>query len=216
MSDKNYNFENFEETVVYGKHFKDDTSEKLSQKDDFDFEDKTIVAPKIKQTPPVRPVAPPITQDYGDEFYNENDEFVPEVINPYPKYKEPRRPVSQQNYKDEQLKRKNNTIVILTVALVLVVFISLLFMLINSLANSGNKNNDNNAQTPTTATIATEEYTKAPTEEETEEPTEEETEEPTEEETEEPTEEPTDAPTEEQTDAPTEEQTDAPVAPVEE
>lgn len=215
MSDKNYNLENFEETKVYGRHFKEENDDNLSQKNDFDFEEKTIIMPDIKKAPPVRPVAP-ITKnlDYGDEYYNQDDEFVEQVINPYPMYKEQpqRRPVPQQNYKDEQIKRKNNTIVILTVALVLVIFISLLFLLITSLAKNSNNKNDNNTQTPTTAvTIPTVEKTELPTEEETEEPTEEETEAPTEEETEAPTDTPTDAPTEEDTETPTDVPAETPV-----
>ncbi len=206
MSEKNYNFDNFDETKVYGKHFKPDPPEIMSN-DNFDFEDSTI---KSFDTKSVDSLKNDKDIDYGDDFYSDasgfenNDTTDYEVTPSAPVYSvnEYQRQNRTRN-NEKELKKKNSTIAVLSVLLAITLIVFSLVLLFNSLKN--NDNNDTNESTKATQTVKTEAVTQEVTQEQTEAPTEEATDAPTEEVTEAPTEEQTEAPTEEITEPPTEE-----------
>jgi len=172
MSEKNYNFENFEsnETQSYGKHYKADPDMSfLDENDTFDV-DQNVTTPKT-----------PIdnedtTPDYGDDFdqNEEDDGFVPYVENAYPKYDDDKK---EKAPRDKELKKKNTAIIVLSVILALVVLGFSLFFIISSTSKD---DGDTKATKPTLSTsqnatkptqIPTQAATQAPTEPETQAPT---------------------------------------------
>lgn len=190
MSEKNYNFENFESDEIRssGKHYKaDENADLFSNSFDVDESNASVTKP-IEQED--------TTPDYGDDFDGNDDDFIPYVENAYPKYEDKEKKPKAAS--DKKLKQKNTVIIVLSVVLALVVLGFALFFIIS--AASGNSG-DTKATKPT---LSTSQNATKPSEKQTETPTAAPTDAPTEAPTEAPTDPPTDPPTEAPTEAPTE------------
>ena len=153
---KNYNFDNFDDTKIYGKHFKDDEVPPAVFSSEFDVDDvsDTQTADDISissfSTPENK------TDDYGDDFYSdatgfENDDIdQTRVFDPADDYEMKNYREVKDNKKEDN--KKNVAIIALTITLAVVIFVFSLIFFIS--ASDKDKKKDETKPTDATETVA--------------------------------------------------------------
>ena len=134
---KDYNFDNFDDTKIYGRHFKEEEPQKRVFSDEFDIDETRPFDINMYNE------ADESTDDYGDDFYSDGSNFENEeddeditAVKPAAAKYEDRAPRSKKSNKTD--KKKNAAIIALSITLAVVIFVfSLIFFLSNS--NEGDK-----------------------------------------------------------------------------
>lgn len=131
---KDYNFDNFDDTKIYGKHFKNEEVSSENFSDEFDIDDiNDADDTNISSFSTLENK----TDDYGDDFYSDGSNFENDdidstrIFDPADDYDmRDYQEVKDNNKKD---KKKNVAIIALTITLAVVIFVfSLIFFLSGS------------------------------------------------------------------------------------
>lgn len=195
---KDYNFDNFDDTKIYGKHFKEAQPQRHVFSDEFDVDETKPFS--VNESDSTKNTDN--SNEYGDDFYsdasvfeneNEDNDEKTQAFSPVLAYDERRysskKPVKNDDKNND--KKKNVAIIALSITLAVVIFIfSLIFFL-----SSNNDGDKKETKKPTVTASETVEQTEtvAETEAETELLTQAETQVPTQAITDPPTQAPTQA-----------------------